>query len=64
MIGRCIRVRILNLGCQNRGVYISKDKAAYWDGANESGEKVASGIYFCTIKAGEFAATERLVIQE
>lgn len=35
----------------------------YWDGRNTSNEKVASGIYFYTIKAGDFKATRKMVIR-
>jgi hypothetical protein len=35
------------------GFYTSKGRAAYWDGRNESGEEVGSGIYFYTIKAAD-----------
>ncbi len=55
-------VRELSLGYKPAGVYISRDRSAYWDGRNESGELVASGIYFYTIKAGDFIATKKMVI--
>lgn len=55
-------VRTLNFGVQPRGRYISKEKAAYWNGRNEYGERAASGIYFYVLKAGDFAATRRMVI--
>ena len=55
-------IRTLNLGHQNAGVYISQSKSAYWDGKNEAGEEVASGMYFYTIQAGEFRATKKMVI--
>jgi len=41
---------------------ITKDKAAYWDGRNEKGERVSSGIYFYTMKAGDFISTREMVI--
>lgn len=34
---------------------------AVWDGRNERGQLVASGIYFARIRAGEFASTLRVV---
>ena len=43
-------IRTLNLGEQKAGIYVSKDKTAYWDGRDNSGEKVASGVYFYTLQ--------------
>ncbi len=39
-------VRTLSLGFQSAGFYNSQGRAAYWDGRNTLGERVASGIYF------------------
>ena len=39
-------VRRLDLGHQSAGYYTDRAKAVYWDGRNESGESVASGVYF------------------
>ena len=58
------RVRTLALGHQAAGVYQSKGRAAYWDGTNELGEPVASGVYFYTLTAGEFRATRKLLIRK
>ncbi|MFC1716235.1 PKD domain-containing protein [Candidatus Poribacteria bacterium] len=55
-------VRILNLGHKPEGFYIDKAKAAYWDGRNETGERVSSGVYFYTIHAGEFTATRKMIV--
>ena len=55
-------VRSLTLGHQPAGVYQSKHRAAYWDGRNQHGEPVASGVYFYTLTAGEFTATRKLLI--
>ena len=41
---------IHRLGKQNAGVYVTKERAAYWDGQNDVGEQVASGVYFYTLK--------------
>ena len=55
-------VRTLDVGHQIAGIYTSRFKAAYWDGRNELGEQVASGIYFYHLSAGHFSITERMVI--
>jgi hypothetical protein len=55
-------VRRLELGEQSAGSYVTKDKAAYWDGKDNRGEKVASGVYWYALRAGDFDATRRMVI--
>ena len=55
-------IRGLNFGYKPAGLYISHDRAAYWDGKNEAGEQVASGVYFYTIQAGEFTATKKMIL--
>ena len=55
-------VRQLNIGLQEPGRYRSQEKAAYWDGRDAYGTKVASGIYFYTFTAGDFQRTRRMVI--
>ena len=57
-------VRTLALGHQPVGIYQDKSRAAYWDGRNAVGEPVASGVYFYTLKAGEFSATRKMLIQK
>ena len=57
-------VRTLALGHQPAGVYQDKSRAAYWDGKNELGEPVASGVYFYTLKAGNFTATRKMLIRK
>ena len=55
-------VRTLDVGHQTAAVYENRSKAVYWDGRNELGEQVASGVYFYHLSAGEFSATRKMVI--
>jgi len=55
-------VRAIQVGFKPAAVYESKDKAIYWDGRNNFGERVASGIYFYNLSTGEFTATQKMVI--
>ena len=57
-----VLVRTLSLGIQSAGFYNSRDRAAYWDGRNEGGESVASGVYFYRLRAGDYTASRRMVI--
>ena len=57
-------VRTLALGHQAAGVYQSKSQAAYWNGRNELGEQVASGVYFYTLTAGDFSATGKMLVRK
>ena len=55
-------VRELDLGHQQAGYYTERTKAAYWDGRNEWGEQVASGVYFYYLQAGDYSQMRKLVI--
>ena len=57
-------IRTLALGPQPAGVYQSRSRAVHWDGRNEWGEPVASGVYFYMLKAGDFTATRKLLIRK
>ena len=57
-------VRTLSLGHQAAGEYQNRSRAAYWDGRNEVGEPVASGLYFYTLTAGDFSATRKMLIRK
>ena len=57
-----VLVRRLDLGHQPAGYYTAPSKAAYWDGRNERGESVASGVYFYQLRAGDYTALRRMVI--
>ena len=55
-------VRTLEVGHQLAGVHHSREQAAYWDGRNQQGETVAGGVYFCTLNAGGFTATRKMLV--
>ncbi|HHZ89282.1 TPA: YHYH protein [Candidatus Poribacteria bacterium] len=55
-------VRTIELGHHHATVYETKGKAAYWDGRNNFGEQVASGVYFYRLQAGDYSQTRKMVI--
>ena len=55
-------VRQFDIGHQKTGYYTDRTKAAFWDGRNEVGESVASGIYFYTLTTDNYTGTRRMVI--
>ncbi|RKU24829.1 hypothetical protein C6503_00100, partial [Candidatus Poribacteria bacterium] len=57
-----VLVRRLDLGHQRAGYYTDRTKAAYWDGKNAFGERVASGVYFYHLSAGDHSATRKMLI--
>ena len=55
-------VRTIPLGHLSSGSYDTKDTAAYWDGRNEHGTQVASGIYFYTLETQGVSFTRKMVV--
>ena len=55
-------VRTLDIGQKSTGAYLTRDTAAYWDGRNDSGEALSSGLYFYQLRADEFSATRRMIL--
>ena len=55
-------IRTLDMGAQKPGTYTSRERAIYWDGRNDNGEAVSSGIYFYQLWAGEFDSVRKMVI--
>ena len=57
-------VRHLDLGFQQAGYYIGKLHAAYWDGRNDLGERLASGVYFYELRTPGSSSTRKMVIRK
>ena len=57
-----IMVRRLDLGHRLVGYYSDQGKAVHWDGRNDLGESVASGVYFYHLTAGDYSATRKMLI--
>ncbi len=57
-------VRTLDVGHQPAGRYNTRTRAVHWDGKNEVGESVASGVYFYTFTARNFTATRKMLIRK
>ena len=55
-------VRTLDVGHRIAAFYESRSKAIHWDGRNEFGEGVASGVYFYHLFADDFSATRKMLI--
>ena len=55
-------IRQLDLGHQREGYYTRRGRAAYWDGRNDVGERVASGIYFYQLQADNVSLLRKMVI--
>ena len=49
-------VRSLPLGVLPAGLYTTRESAAYWDGKNDWGTPVSSGLYFSTLRLGPTSA--------
>ena len=57
-------VRRLVMGHRPAGFYHGRARAAHWNGRNQLGESVASGVYFYKLVAGEFSATRKMLIRK
>jgi len=61
-----VSVKVFNvLGAEVRALVDQHQKAntyqATWDGKDADGKSVASGVYFCTMEAGEFSQSTKMV---
>ena len=55
-------VRIIEVGHKPVGYYLTREKAVYWNGRNENGERISSGVYFYTLITDDYIQTRRMVI--
>ncbi|MCG9129033.1 leucine-rich repeat domain-containing protein [Candidatus Poribacteria bacterium] len=42
----------------------TRSRATYWDGRNNIGERVATGLYICAFKAGNYSAIRKMLIRK
>ena len=58
-------VRTISVGFKPVGYYLTRERAVHWDGHNEIGESVASGIYFYTFTvSGSYTTTRKMLIRK
>ena len=55
-------IRQIDLGLKPAGKYQASDRAIYWDGRNNNGEQVSSGIYLYRLQAGDYNQIRKMVI--
>ena len=55
-------IRTLDLGRQPAGSYLGTSRAAYWDGRDQGGGLVASGLYFLRLQAGDFGQARKMMV--
>ena len=55
-------VRTIQVGHKPMGYYLTRERAVYWNGRNENGEPVSSGVYFYTLNTDTYTETRRMVI--
>ena len=57
-----LKIREIDLGFVEAGNYSEKGQAIYWDGRNQSGERVASGTYFYRLQTDHFSQTQKMIV--
>ena len=55
-------IRSISVGYLQAGSYVSQSRAIYWDGKTDTGERVASGTYFYTLKTVGYVSTQKMII--
>ena len=57
-------VRTLSAARQSSGYYTTEKSALYWDGRDEHGNTVSSGIYIYQMRAGNFTEKRKMVVMK
>ena len=58
-------IRSIDVGKQAAGVYTSRQRAAYWDGKDDTGQSPWQvEIYFYQLLADDFSETRRMVVMK
>ena len=55
-------VRSISVGYLQAGGYVSQSRAIYWDGKTDTGERVASGTYFYTLRTEGYTSTQKMIV--
>ena len=55
-------VRNISVGYLQAGSYVSQSRAIYWDGETDTGERVASGTYFYTLRTEGYTSTQKMIV--
>ena len=55
-------VRGIDLGYQQAGRYLTSTSAAHWDGRNQFGQRVASGVYVYQLQAGPVVLGRKMLL--
>ncbi len=55
-------IRSIDVGRQAAGAYTGRQRALYWDGKDDRGQSVASGVYFYQLLTDDFSETRRMVL--
>jgi hypothetical protein len=53
---------VFDLGFLFGGKYLSQTRAAYWNGQNQFGEAVGSGIYFYRLSTDRFSSAKKMIV--
>lgn len=65
--GDLVRLEIYNIGGQRIRTLVHEVQSAgyqevVWDGRNDAGDQVASGVYFYRLQAGDFLETKKMML--